>query len=306
MLEFFRSIPGPIFLLIYIILGIAMIIIAKIWTKYDGTQHYTIPEPTIVTPLEMAFLKQGMLGVITNALLSLWEKKKISIIKEKNNVLIKHTSSNPNDLNTIEKSILDYAKTNDKYIRFTGSYFQGKVKEKFQKNIDKLEQMGLSPTKETKSHYWKVYGISNLILLFLGGIKLYLGITYDKPVGFLIILMIAFQIAMFISLLPTRILATNLGKKFLAQSKTRFEWLKSSDNNTLATDDNLMYGTALFGIAAFSAIAFTGMDENPALLEQNLNSNNTGSSCSGSSCSGSSCSGSSCGGSGCGGCGGGD
>lgn len=85
-------------------------------------------------------------------------------------------------------------------------------------------------------------------LLLFGGTKLLLGLSRGKPVFFLVIAMVISILFLKKYLTPTQ---TALGKKFIAASAQRFEWLKRSQDSSLLTDDNVLYGVALFGVTAF-------------------------------------------------------
>jgi len=73
--------------------------------------------------------------------------------------------------------------------------------------------------------------IASSFLLLFGGIKFYLGISRDKPVTFLFILIIISVVVLFNVIKPHKVKYTALGKKFIDHSYQRFEWLKKKEND---------------------------------------------------------------------------
>jgi len=150
-----------------------------------------------------------------------------------------------------------------------------------------------------RKRYWNASLFSLILLLFFGGTKFFLGVSRDKPVSFLFVLLLLSVIAVFYYIKPYNIKYSALGKKFINASSQRFSWLKEGDKNSVMVDDNLLYGIALFGMSSFMGASYSNFLENPLLLETKAGSSN-GYGCGGAGCGG----GGGCSGGGCGGCGG--
>lgn len=302
MIEIIKEIPGPYFLLLYCVFSALIIILAKKFAEMDSTKEMEIPEPSKISPLDIALLNKGIKGAVIVSIFNLWRKKRIEIKKVKNNVTLKQISADLSGLNRLESVILRNSSSQKYYRHFFTKKSIKTIQDIIQPSKDNLENLKLLPTSEIKNRYWYVSLLTAAILLIFGGTKFILGISRDKPVAFLFILIVLSIIALFFYIKPHKVRYTALGSRFIASSSQRFEWLKKNDSNSLMADDNLLYGVALFGISAFIGSGLGQFFENPRLLETYAGSN-YGYGCSGASCGGGGCSG---GGGGCGGCGGGD
>lgn len=306
MIEIIKEIPGSYFLLVYCVFSALIIILAKKFAKMDSTKEMEIPEPSKISPLDIALLNKGIKGAIIVSIFNLWRKKRIEIKKTKNNVTIKQITADLSGLNRLESVILKNTNSQKDYQYFFSEKSIKTIQDIIKPNKDNLENLKLLPTKEIKNRYWYVSLLTAAILIIFGGTKFILGISRDKPVAFLFVLIVISIIALFFYIKPHKVRYTALGSRFIATSSRRFEWLKKNDSNSLMADDNLLYGVALFGISAFTGSGLSQFLENPRLLETYAGSY-YGYGCGGASCSGGGCSGGSgCGGGGCGGCGGGN
>jgi uncharacterized protein (TIGR04222 family) len=304
MIEIIKEIPGPYFLLVYCVFSALIILLAKKFAEMDSTKEMETPEPSEISPLDIALLNKGIKGAVIVSIFNLWKEKRIEIKKVKNNITLKQISADVSGLNRLESVILKNT-SNQKYYRhfFTKKSIKT-IQDILQPNKDNLEKLNLLPNSEVKNRYWFVSLLSVAILILFGGTKFILGISRDKPVAFLFMLIVLSIIALFFYIKPHKLRYTALGSRFIASSSQRFEWLKKNDSNSLMADDNLLYGVALFGISAFIGSGLGQFLENPRLLETYAGSN-YGYGCGGASCGGGGCSGGSgCGGGGCGGCGG--
>lgn len=307
MVELIEMIPGPYFLIIYALFSVAIIFFAKFYLAKDGTHNLEIPEPTSISPFELALLTKGIKGSIIISMFNLWKTQKLEIENRNNKVTIKRISADTDGTNKLERSILKSCSVRTPYKNMFTYKSINVVKKIVQDNVTKLESLKLLANSELKKRYLLVTVLSTCLLLLLGGTKYYLGSINNKPTSFLFIFICLSIFGLFKIVGPFRVKHTTLGKKFIASSNTRFEWLKKSNQNDLMNDNNLLYGIALFGISAFTITSMSSVLELPVLLEKELgpkpysDSSFGGSGCGGSGCSG----GSGCGG-GCGGCGGGD
>jgi uncharacterized membrane protein YgcG len=141
-----------------------------------------------------------------------------------------------------------------------------------------------------------------LVVEGIGLAKLFLGLTHNRPVDFLIAMLIAALIAMSIAIKPSAKL-TSLGTAFLKRLEEHFEWLKEAVKGKEKPGIDPAYAFAIFGTTVLAGtLLYSSFSE--------AFPGKTPGGCGGGSCGGSGCSGggggSGCSGGGCGGCGGGD
>ncbi len=155
----------------------------------------------------------------------------------------------------------------------------------------KLARLGLRPTaSELNSLKWSIM-LPMLLWVAFGLVKLFVGISRDKPIGFLVILIfITFATAAIIASLSNKL--TPNGEKLLKKMRSSREY-----------EDNALHSVALFGAASIVSHYIPGLD--PMLLREISQTGRRTSQSASSGCSsgGSSGCSSGCGG-GCGGCGG--
>lgn len=300
MLDLIKEIPGPYFLLLYTFISVCVIILTKKYAEKDYTENFEIPEPSKITPLDIAVLTKGIKGAIMVSVFNLWRLKKIKINKKHTAIILNKINNDSDGLNKLETVILNNLGNQKQYSYFFSAKSIKSVETIIQPNKNLLNELQLIPGAEIKKRYWNLTLISSCLLFIIGFTKLYLGISRHKPVAFLVILMIISLIALFIIVKPHKVKITCLGRKFLAVSSTRFEWLKKDKVESLLADNNLLYGIALFGITPFLGSHIgSDLEAFAASSYKSSGCGSTGCSGGGSGCSG----GSSCGG-GCGGCGG--
>jgi len=177
---------------------------------------------------------------------------------------------------------------------------------------DKLERAGLMPDADVRRDRLMRLLLALMALGVTGVIKIVIGISLGKPVGFLVVMMIAAMVIAFFLSFPR---LTARGKATLTDATNLYSGLRTRVNSFSpgSASAELAMFAAVFGVAALAATPF-GYAR--TLFPQATSSSSCGSSCgssdSSSSCSssggGSSCGGSSdggggCGGGGCGGCG---
>ena len=182
----------------------------------------------------------------------------------------------------------------------------------------RLATKGLRPTTEERRRASQSAILPLHLLGAIGLVKLVIGISRDKPVGYLMGLLILTAIAAWVITLRTRRL-TPTGERTLAQLRTQHHLATGAAGRAKAEDlPMISHGVALFG--AMSLASSVGYAD----LYQDLNqisgkakadsSSGCSSGCGGLSAGssgsdsggGSDGGGSGCGGGGCGGCGGGD
>lgn len=157
-----------------------------------------------------------------------------------------------------------------------------------------LESKGLLlPPAERSRARWRPFWVA-VFPLAIGLVKIGVGISRDKPVGFLVILCIFVALVAFATCgRPVRL--TRRGHRVLAGLKHRH---KELDAPAPGQTELLPLGVALFGTSVLSAYGYAELEQTLRPLHASPTGGDNGGSC-GSSCGGGD------GGGGCGGCGGG-
>ncbi|MFZ4398666.1 MAG: TIGR04222 domain-containing membrane protein [Bacteroidales bacterium] len=308
MTDFIQQIPGPIFLLLYILYAAVIIILAKYLKDRDATFNLEIPETTSISAIDTALLNKGIKGAIICCIFDLWQKKMIDISKQGKSTFIKKRSDEYNIQNPLETAIFNYLKKPKLYRHFFNESAMISMGNILQNNLLNLQKLKLAADQKTIKRAWIILSIAMILILSIGLYKLYLGIIHEKAVIFLIICIISAIYLLFYLINPFHIYTTALGRKFLKNSAQRFEWLKAERNpENTSNDMNLSYFVAVFGVSALNGNIFSNF-KNPNEIASTLdygcggggfnseNCSNAGG-CAGGGCS------TGCGG-GCGGCGG--
>src|SRR5262245_43907942 len=168
------------------------------------------------------------------------------------------------------------------------------LKSLFQPYRDKLERAGLMPDANVRRDRLMRLLLALMALGVAGVIKIVIGISLGRPVGFLVVMMIAAMAIAFFSSFPR---LTARGKVTLSDITNLYSGLRTRVNSFIpgSASAELAMFAAVFGVAALAATQF-GYAR--TLFPQASISSSCGSSC------GSSDGGGGCGGGGCGGCGG--
>ena len=187
---------------------------------------------------------------------------------------------------------------------------------------DKLERAGLMPDAAVRRDRLMRLLLALMALGVVGVIKIVIGLSRERPVGFLVVMMIAAMVIALVSSFPR---LTARGNATLADITNLYSGLRTRVNSFSpgSASAELAMFAAVFGV---TALATTPFGYAQTLFPRATSSSSCGSSCGsfdsssscgssdggsscggssdgGSSCGGSSDGGSSCGGGGCGGCG---
>lgn len=304
LLDLLQPIPGPVFLVIFIILIILCFGIGKIIIGFDNTLKYPLPELTYFDPISIAYLRGGRNAVIRTAIFSLWSRNLIEIKTTpppEKGYLIQSVPSRKMLLYPIEHEVYKYTATPKKYTEIVNDprLIIPLIDPLNEINVE-LERFHLKPSL---SNFRKSVIITTPLILFLliiGGAKLYLGITRDKPVTCLVWLLIVALIGLPIGLLiPKRI--TKLGSLYLRSLEKNFKWMKESIKQwKIPSGIDPSYCVAIYGIESLRGESFLNTFRDALTIPKPVSSGGSCFSCSScASCGG--CGG--CGGGGCGGCG---
>jgi uncharacterized protein (TIGR04222 family) len=309
MIDKLISIPGPLFLLYYSIFSAIVILLVKKLVNKD-TDNSRLPEPTSLSPLDIALLSRGLKGVISSAVFNLWRLKAIQITKEGDSIVLKQNSLKNKNISEVEKAIYDYSIKPKKYNQLLSQTSLRSFKNLTSDSQEKLMDLGLIPNQSYIANKIRLTAFALILLLGTGGTKLYYGINRDKPYFFLILLILIAIGFLFHQIKPLNFKQTSRGKEFIKATKQRFKWVKSENKNSIIDSDSILFAVGIFGIAGFAGTALESILSHTYLLKARQTStffsSNSGAGCGGCSsgcgggCSGG-CSGG-CGG-GCGGCG---
>lgn len=303
---------GPAFLTFYavVLLGLtfwSVLRARKALDRHQDTRYF----PELTDPYSLAYLSAGAGRVAQLVVVRLLELGEIEWIADGDQPRIARKSSKPNpQLVEFERWMLQIA----------GS--QGSrgipLQEAYQKILPytrafevKLAALGLRPTERERAKASAAAAIPLFILLGLGILKIVVGISRDKPVGFLVLfLVITFVILLFVSRATGRL--TTKGQEFLNQKRADYRKRRENfDRNQPAGVEHVCLGFALIGAAALAEIEgfteiYQHLDSKPCASGE-ASGGGCSSGCGSDTGGGGSDSGggdSGCGG--CGGCGGGD
>lgn len=251
MIEKLISIPGPLFLLYYALYSALVIYLIGKLAKNDSSKGYEIPEPTKLSPIDIALLSNGLKGVISSAVFNLWRLKAIKISKEGHYVILRQLHFNTSRLSEIEKSIYHFTRQPKKYTQLLSSTSLNSFKKLTTPNRKKLLDLKLIPDSQSISRRFQTFFLGIVLLLGFGGTKLFYGINRDKPSILLIILLIISVVVLIQYIKPFNFKQTPLGRRFIVSTKQRFEWLKSEDKETVLNNESLLYAIGIFGINSF-------------------------------------------------------
>ncbi len=278
---------GPDFLLFYFGLSLATIFGCWMWRRF--AESGDAPKLNLADPYLIAHLRGGSNEAIRLAVVSLIERH---LLKVKDKTV--ERSPNPvedSSLPKIESAALQVLRTPSTPAKlFDNSY----LKTTCEPYRATLQQAGLLPSDEQQNMRSVIFALALLCLLSVGIYKVRIGLTNDRPIAFLVIMMVVATITLAFALFPR---LTPRGKAMLADVKSLYGGLRIRKSNKLPQTEALMLA-AVFGIGALGAFDYAYAKE---LFPRADASSSGGSSC-GSSCG--SGGGSSCGGGGgCGGCG---
>ncbi len=301
MIDLIKSIPGPYFLLIYLVYAAGIIFLFKRTIDNDDTGSIPTPEPTLFCTTELALLMGGLRRAITAALAKMKNYNIISVEQDGKNFKYNILNKNINQLDPFERNVYYILKDDNKANLYDTKNFN-KLTEAIKPYEESLLKNNLLASKEQKNRSKNIKFMGFLVMAWLPIIKLYLGIANSKPIVFLVILFLVTIIVYFVVLKSKNV--SNLGSRLIESAQQRFTYVRNQSSQENLDTDVLNYAVAVFGIYSLTSLSTNDYVFGTNTTNDTSTTGCSGSSCS-SSCSGSSCSGSSCS-SGCGGCGGGD
>lgn len=285
---------GPEFIFFYVVLSTIVLLVTWLIRKtLDGRINPALQSPqTLVSdPYVIAHLRRGPSETLRVAAASLLDRRLLEIesrgnVKTAAHVRPEHARKH------LERAILDFYATGGPLTKL--SQLKGATAEYDRQ----LQNLRLLPDAETRGRRWMLFLFMALILGGTGAAKIAVGVSRDKPVLYLILLMLAVLVLLFFVAHSWR---TSHGDSFLRSVQRLFSGLRARADSISpggATADLALLAAA-FGVASLPihVAPFKNQFYPAAAAGSSSSCGSSSSSCSGSSCGGG------CGGGGCGGCG---
>lgn len=253
MTELMTSVSGPWFLLFYAVISVLLIFLFKKIAENDATRHLEIPDPATVAPFDIALLANGTKRALLVAVFNLWQQKKLIVTVKKNDIYIKTNPGEikPDAVNKAEGLILELALQERSYKSFFRKKSLSRIMETTRDRLNTLKSLQLYAGNDTIRRYWILSAVCSLLLVLVGGFKIYVAFSLRQDVLLPALLMLASVAAVFYFIKPSQVALTALGRNFLKASAAKFGWLKKENNPTLPAGNNLLYAIALYGAAPY-------------------------------------------------------
>ena len=297
---------GPQFLKFYVILMIVAAIVARLLKRALVSPRWTDSRHINLDPYEAAYLRGGARQAVDAAIAMLAQRQLLKVSKTARTVST--TAPLPAGAHWFERAVHQtISPSSGRQINDIRS--SSLLEPHTDRLAEQLKQRGLIPDDTRWQMARVVSGLLMLAVLALGVMKVFVGVSRHRPVGFLVFLCIITGIITMI-VINSRPARTRLGEQALTQLRGESAALQMAARTRpeLLASGDVALAIGLFGIEALAFTNDTWTDLRAALRPPpSTSSGSSSSSCGGSSCSSSSC-GSSCGGGcggGCGGCGGG-
>jgi uncharacterized protein (TIGR04222 family) len=287
MTPFEFDLSGPEFLILYFCLSVIVILAVRHYRH--RAESGPAPKMELSDPYLIAYLRGGENEVLRLGVITLIDRGLLAVngdtIRQKEQK-IRRDAVDPLEYKVHKKFSIPAQ---------AASIFQDKkLKRACAPYREKLERAGLIPDASTTRDRTSRCVVAVGILAAVGLSKIVIGITRDRPVAFLIILMIAAVVVTAITSFPR---LTRRGQLALADIQTLYAHLRDRAfllRRGSATPEMMML-TAAFGITALSPIEYQ--------FARSIFPRHSSSCGSGCGSSGGDGGGSGCGGGGCGGCG---
>lgn len=290
-MDWLQSIPGPVFLPYYLLYLLILLVAARFlfWTSNTS--------PESVSGLDMislAYLRDGPRGVIQTVFLDFWNRG-ITEVNPKGWAVI-HPEKEDAPLTYMEFAVVKLigAHTSLRRALYNPRKETMVVIEPYlEPTILTLESHGLLITDDDRRRH-RIYKWLFLALGLLPGVlKAYLGITHNRPSGFLVLALLVYTITSMI-LMRKKTGATRGARRQLSKLSKQYQPEITGLKQGLSTKTGLPLLAAVLGIGVLTGY----LEPLSGILSPRKGFFGTG--CSGSGCSSD---GGGCDGGGCGGCG---
>jgi uncharacterized protein (TIGR04222 family) len=303
-LDWFISITGPVFIWWFIFLSALVIFGIILLNKFDKTSSLPLPSLGKLDPYEIAYLSENWQGVVRLAIFNLLRKKAIKIeqkkfwiFKIKSDKVIKLNSKKFN-LNSIEEEVYSFVGNGRDALSFFKTTLKNHLSKYLHKIESKLKSQNLIKKRMDDKAIDIIKKIAIVTLFLVGGLKLFFGLIREKPVTYLIILLII-DFIFILLFFKSKDKKTELGRRYLKNLEKTFEPTKNLVKSGIKdeNDPSLAIAVAIFGTSILAGYTLFDAYRTSYFKTQNWN----GGGCGGG---GGGCGGGGCGGGGCGGCGG--
>jgi uncharacterized protein (TIGR04222 family) len=294
------DLPGPQFLALYAMLGAGVLVLLyALKRQAEGGAPIRLPS---TDPYLIAYLRGGAVETVRLGVAVLVDRQLLDF--EGGDRVVRREKARPtHGSNDLERAILEQCETATRPGDLAASQ---RLLEIARRSYElPLLRMRLLADSDTRSRRGRDAGLAIVVLVFVAGIKIAVGLARNRPVSFLVVLAIGFSL---LTLFMIRGRRTVLGERVLGDLTTLFDALRqrADDLQPHTATSEVALLMAVFGFNAVPIGAFPFVRPFRAATTSNTSScGGTTSGCgssSGSSCGGG---GSSCGGGGgCGGCGG--
>ncbi len=294
-------------------------IVAKAVALINNSPFTRLKGELDVYSINVLQTKGNPIAMAQTMLFKLWSEGYLESIDESGRVLFKKTDKSTDKLLQIESAFLEFFENPSEFKELLSKKNNIQTFEPFIEELKKgLADYGfVKGNAQLKKEKIIRYGFY-IVMIALGATKLFLGIANNKPVSFLIFLMIFMTVMFFLVNRPDEI--TSKGKEYLREKRgEHYSFKENKGSGTNFSSEQAAIAVALFGLTSMYFSPEFGMIARAAQIPNagswgGSSCTSTGcsssgcssSSCSSSGCSSSSCGGGGCGGGGCGGCGGGD
>jgi uncharacterized protein (TIGR04222 family) len=289
------GIPGPTFLIIYLVVAVAVAVLATLHRRALSAGSAT-PRSGELTPQQAAYLNGGERLAVYTALGGLRAAGAIGTADDKTLVQM---SAMPAGATPLDTAVYNAAGNRIPAASLPRDPWVVAAVDRLRED---LEAAGLATTAAQRRTV-RLWGVAGLGLLAVGVLRLIAGIANDRPVGFLVLALIAVGVLSLFLLIRLR-KETRTGRAALEDLRSRHAYLAPDNSPSYAT-----YGVsgAAMGVALYGTPTLFAMD--PAFAAeadiQRVAAGSSGSGGSGGytpSSGGGSCGGGGgCGGGGCGG-----
>ena len=246
------AIPEFVFPGVFILFNSLLILGCRKFVKIDATSNLALIEPTKLSPLDIAVLKNGLKGAISYGIYNLWGKGLVNIEGYGSTLKISRNAKGSavllDDLDNSLFSMLDQALV---YHDFFEGEKKKTIQTKIQSNLERLNRFRLTATKKDKQRYWNVFFLGTFSLFVVALSILSLGLENSMYVLLLMVLLILSIGILYWMIKPTQVIYTDLGKRVIATAEQRFLHLKLASSSNRKYDKKFLYGAAIFGIFSF-------------------------------------------------------
>ncbi|GAB6093865.1 hypothetical protein JCM14469_01170 [Desulfatiferula olefinivorans] len=294
------------FLGLYLLLGLAAGILGTLLIRLDGSLRRPLPEPSRLSPLETAVLAGGRKDALRLSVFRLIEAGAATIRDTSPRPTLKRKKNKgPTLTDPLDRMVYEHLKTP----AVPGDLFRDQALldevDRHLSDADRaLTSLGLLRGMDDRFRIRLIMGLTVGGMGVIGIRRVIHGIVHDRPVGFLLMLMVVVLYVLYTVLRPLPRSRTRLGDRFLAKARSHFAWMEDAmTRGDLPEGVDPALPLSLFGpkvLAGLTAFALFHGAFDPAALAESAGAASGSSDDTGYGC-GSGCGGGGCGG-GCGGC----